>query len=111
MDGIFTGALANGKLRPDPTLRLGGSGEVDPAIQRLIEIGRAVRERAAAEACRGQRPAPFRGSKAQPVTGAEPGEAEVQLHRRSISPLPMRAAFRRCAWRGARHCGGAQTSV
>jgi len=77
MDGIFTGALANGKLRPDPTLRLGGSGEVDPAIQRLIEIGRAVRERAAAEAA-----AAAAGTvpriEAQPVTGAEPGEAEVR---------------------------------
>jgi len=77
MDGIFTGKLANGKLRPDPTLRLGGSGEVDPAIQRLIEIGRAVRERAAAEAA-----AAAAGTvpriEAQPVTGAEPGEAEVR---------------------------------
>lgn len=51
MDAIFEAALVDGKLRPDPTLRIGGSGEVDPALQRLIEIGRAIRarEEAAAE--------------------------------------------------------------
>lgn len=50
-DGIFEQALADGKLRPDPTLNL-GSVESDPALRRLIEIGQAVqaRERAAAEA-------------------------------------------------------------
>ncbi len=36
MDQIFTGALASGKLRPDPSLRLGAGGAIDPAIQRLI---------------------------------------------------------------------------
>jgi hypothetical protein len=50
MDAVFAGALASGKLRPDPTLRLGGTGEVDAAIQRLIEIGRAARARNAAAA-------------------------------------------------------------
>ena len=77
MDTIFTGALESGKLRPDPTLRLGGSGEVDPAIQRLIEIGRAVRARAAADAA-----AAAAGNvpliPAQTVTGPDPGEAAVR---------------------------------
>lgn len=77
MDAIFTAALESGKLRPDPTLRLGGSGEVDPAIQRLIDIGRAVRQRAAADAA-----AAAAGNvpqiEAEPVTGAEPGEAAVR---------------------------------
>jgi hypothetical protein len=76
MDGIFTGALVSGKLRPDPTLRLGGSGEVDPAIARLIDIGRAVRERAEAEAAAAAGVAPR--IEAQPVTGAETGEAAVR---------------------------------
>ncbi|UAB77555.1 heavy-metal-associated domain-containing protein [Erythrobacter sp. SCSIO 43205] len=49
IDRIYEQALADGKLQPDPTLRLGGSGEVDPAIARLIEIGRAVRARNAAQ--------------------------------------------------------------
>lgn len=48
MDEIFTAALAAGKLRPDPTLRMASGGETDPAIQRLIEIGRAVQAREAA---------------------------------------------------------------
>ena len=43
-DTIFRQALADGKLTPDPTLNL-GSGELDPAIARLVEIGRAIRAR------------------------------------------------------------------
>lgn len=50
IDRIYEQALVEGKLRPDPTLRLGGSGQVDPAIQRLIEIGRAVQARNRAQA-------------------------------------------------------------
>jgi hypothetical protein len=39
-DQIFTRALEEGKLRPDPTLSRGGI-EVSPIIQRLIEASRA----------------------------------------------------------------------
>ena len=52
MDGLFAGALAEGKLQPDPTLRMASSGEMDPAIQRLIAIGRAVQARDAAARAR-----------------------------------------------------------
>jgi hypothetical protein len=76
MDAIFTGALASGKLKPDPTLRLGGTGEIDPAIARLIEIGRAARARSAAEAAAAAGAAPVIA--AQPVTGVEPGEVAVR---------------------------------
>ncbi len=50
-DGIFSQALADGKLKPNPTLRY-NTGDADPVLQRLIEIGRAARaqERAAAAA-------------------------------------------------------------
>ena len=50
-DGIFRQALAEGKLRPDPTLSIAGA-EIDPALQRLLEIGRQIeaQERAAAAA-------------------------------------------------------------
>lgn len=51
-DDIFEQALAEGKLRPDPTLNL-GVPEIDPAVQRLIEIGRAA-ARAQEEAARAQ---------------------------------------------------------
>jgi hypothetical protein len=74
MDQIFTGALASGKLRPDPSLRLGAGGAIDPAIQRLIEIGRAAQARKSAAAAAGQAPR----IEAQPVTGIEPGEAPVR---------------------------------
>lgn len=45
LDGIYEQALVEGKLRPDPTLNQGGSGRIDPALQRLIDIGTAIRER------------------------------------------------------------------
>lgn len=50
-DRIFAAALASGKLRPDPTLSLSGA-EIDPALQRLMDIGRQIeaQERAAAAA-------------------------------------------------------------
>ena len=50
-DRIFELALADGKLRPDPTLNI-GTPELDPALQRLLELGRALRaqEQAAAAA-------------------------------------------------------------
>ena len=47
-DLIFENALAEGKLRPDPTLDQGIDLIVDPAIARLIEIGRAIEAREAA---------------------------------------------------------------
>ncbi len=49
IDSTYEAALASGKLQPDPTLRLGAGGEVDPALQRLIELGRAIQSREAAE--------------------------------------------------------------
>ncbi|MEP5938509.1 MAG: heavy-metal-associated domain-containing protein [Erythrobacter sp.] len=45
---IYEQALADGKLRPDPTLEIGASGELDPALQRLVEIGRSIQAREAA---------------------------------------------------------------
>lgn len=43
-DRIFQKALADGTLRPDPTLDV-GDVELDPAIERLVELGRALRAR------------------------------------------------------------------
>jgi hypothetical protein len=40
-NAIFEAALEEGKLRPDPTLNL-GSPQIDPALQRLIDIARAA---------------------------------------------------------------------
>lgn len=47
-DALFQQALADGKLRPDPTLDLAVTSQIDPALQRLIEIGRMIEEREAA---------------------------------------------------------------
>ncbi len=81
MDKVFAAALAEGKLRPDPTLRITGGGEIDPAIQRLIEIGRAVQARdaaaraaAAAAATAGEAPR----IELQPVITAPPSPAAVR---------------------------------
>lgn len=76
MDQIFTGALASGKLKPDPSLRIGAGGAIDPAIERLIEIGRAAQARRAAEAAIAAGAVPR--IEALPVTGIEPGEATVR---------------------------------
>lgn len=76
MDQVFTGALASGKLQPDPSLRLGAGGEIDPAIQRLIDIGRAAQARRSAEAAIAAGEVPR--IEAQPVAGIEPGEAQVR---------------------------------
>lgn len=47
-DAIYENALSEGMLRPDPTLDFDTSGEMDPALARLIEIGRAIEAREAA---------------------------------------------------------------
>ena len=39
---LFETALANGTLKPDPTLNI-GTPELSPALQRLVELGRSVR--------------------------------------------------------------------
>ena len=90
MDSIFTAALNSGTLRPDPSLRFGAGGEMDPAIQRLIEIGRAAQARKAAAAAAASGAVPR--IDAEPVAGVEPGEAAV----RSITvqfATPDAAAF------------------
>ena len=48
-NAIYEGALEEGTLRPDPTLNL-GAVEADPALQRLIELGRAAQAQERAEA-------------------------------------------------------------
>jgi hypothetical protein len=90
MDGIFTVALNAGTLRPDPSLRLGAGGEIDPGIQRLIEIGRAAQARKAAAGAAAAGAVPR--IEAEPVVGVEPGEAAT----RSITvqfATPDAAAF------------------
>lgn len=79
MDSIYEQALVDGKLRPDPTLRLGGSGEIDPALQRLIEIGRAIRARDAAAAAAAEAAATGQSSTESSAT-ATPASATVSSY-------------------------------
>ncbi|MFN4038898.1 MAG: heavy-metal-associated domain-containing protein [Erythrobacter sp.] len=80
MDGIFATALAEGKLRPDPTLRITGGGEIDPAIQRLIEIGRAVQARdAAARDAAVAAASDTPRIETQPVISPNPGTAATRV--------------------------------
>lgn len=91
MDAIFAGALAAGKLRPDPSLNLGAGGALDPAIERLIEIGRAAQARRAAEAAAA---AGIAGPAAETVPA--PGTEAGALEARSITvqfASPDAAAF------------------
>lgn len=41
-DATFQAALAEGKIRPDPTLNV-KTGDLNPAIQRLVDLGRRLR--------------------------------------------------------------------
>ncbi|MEZ5693256.1 MAG: heavy-metal-associated domain-containing protein [Altererythrobacter sp.] len=83
-DGIFEAALAGGKLKPDSTLSVGLSG-TDPALQRLIEIGRAVEARenaaraAAAAEARGEAPPVIEVPTATPTAAAVVNSYVVQF--------------------------------
>ena len=79
MDGIFSAALNAGKLRPDPSLRLGGEGQIDPAIQRLIEIGRAAQARKSAAAAAAAAGLSVPPTDVPNVIGGPAIEAQVRL--------------------------------
>jgi len=72
LNAIYERALADGKLKPDPTLNL-GAPQIDPAIQRLIELGRAadVQDRAAAAAAAAAQATPTDGATPEPAAGTE----------------------------------------
>lgn len=86
MDRIYQSALAEGKLQPDPTLRVGGSGDVDPALQRLIEIGRAIRAREAAAIRAEESGAPVAGSTGETEAAAAQAEAVRSIVVQFASP-------------------------
>lgn len=68
---IFEAALEEGKLRPDPTLNLGAL-QIDPAIQRLIDIARAADAQArAARAAEGARDS---ASTSEPAPTEQPAQ-------------------------------------
>ena len=95
-DQVFTKALADGKLRPDPTLNL-GSPESDPAIQRLIELGRALLAQDRANRAQVERPQEAPTSESgDAITAAPirtpPPEGSVALYTLQVA-TPDAAAF------------------
>lgn len=75
---IFEQAFAEGKLKPDPTLNL-GAPQIDPAIQRLIDMGRAAEadEAAAARAAAAAAASASAVSTPEPAAGATPAPAAM----------------------------------
>ena len=104
MDAIFVTALEDEKLRPDPSLRAGGSGEIDPAIARLIEIGRAIRarDRAALE----RRDQDSEPSAATPVSEPASSEPEQAINSIVVQFASPNAAAFDAALSGVRQAGG-----
>ncbi|WP_126175346.1 heavy-metal-associated domain-containing protein [Tsuneonella rigui] len=66
MNAVYEQALADGKLKPDPTLNL-GAPQIDPAIQQLIELGRAAEAQARAAAQSAAVPTPTPTETATPA--------------------------------------------
>jgi hypothetical protein len=66
MNALYEQALADGKLKPDPTLNL-GTPQIDPMIQQLIELGRAADAQARAAAQSASTPTPTPTESATPA--------------------------------------------
>jgi len=86
-NSIYEQALADGRLKPDPTLNL-GAPQIDPIIQRLIELGRAAdaQERANAAAAAGPNP------NATPAPSETDAPAVISTFTVQV-PTPDAAAF------------------
>ena len=89
-NAIYEQALTDGKLKPDPTLNI-VTPELNPAIQQLIELGRAAeaqeRARAAAAAAAARGPATPEPTPTETGTPAVINTFTVQV------PTPDAAAF------------------
>jgi hypothetical protein len=72
LDGIYTEALAQGKLATDPTLAI-EHPQIDPALQSLIDAGRRRQQEAAAAAAQEENSPRL---DAAPVAAVEPAEAK-----------------------------------
>ncbi len=72
-DGIYTRALQDGRLTPDPSLDFNAGG-IDPALQRLIDAGRAAEAQERAD--RAERAAREREARRAAEPAAEPEEPE-----------------------------------
>ncbi len=79
MDRVYQAALAGGRLRPDATLDF-ASGEVDPALQQLITLGRQLRSYDASQRAAAAEPADTPDTPtAEPATAAPAATYSVQF--------------------------------
>ncbi|MBX7500311.1 heavy-metal-associated domain-containing protein [Qipengyuania sp. YG27] len=90
-DRIFELALADGKLRPDPTLNI-GTPELSPALQRLLELGRAMRARDQAAVAASQPTAESGDAITAAPIRTPPPEGSVALYTVQVA-TPDAAAF------------------
>ena len=73
-NAIYERALDEGKLKPDPTLNLGGP-QIDPAIQRLLDLARAAdAQERAARAAEAAEDAPAATPTPEPTGPVQPGQ-------------------------------------
>jgi hypothetical protein len=83
LDGIYTDALAQGKLATDPTLAI-EHPQIDPALQSLIDEGRR-RQQAAADAAAAAEASEAPKLDAVPVATAEPAETRPKGPAQSVT--------------------------
>lgn len=89
-DQMFERALAAGTLSPDPTLDI-DAPEIDPAIQRLIQMGQAAEAQARSEAAR--RAAEAASETEEPATTTPDAPAQVVSSYSVQFATPDAAAF------------------
>ena len=88
---IFESALASGRLRPDPTLNI-GTPELSPELQRLLELGRAMRAQDQAAAAAAEPTAESGDAITAAPIRTPPPEGSVALYTVQVA-TPDAAAF------------------
>ena len=114
-NGIYERALAAGVLKPDPTLNL-GDPQIDPAIERLIELGRAAQAAQQQQQQQSRTPSdPDRqpgANEGDVITAAPvrnpPPEGSVALY--TVQAVTPDAAAFDAALSGVRGAGGVRTA-
>lgn len=89
MDGIFSKAVADGKLKVDPTLNAVAAAKLDPAVLRLIEIGRALQRREEAALGIDESEDGNGGASEDPTEGAGEGEGEGEGENPTPPPVAV----------------------
>lgn len=92
-NAVYEQALSEGKLKPDPTLNL-GTPQLDPMIQRLIELGRAADARDRADAAAAAAARADAAAAVTPDPTATPAESAPAIATYSVQfPTPNAGAL------------------